>query len=148
MVIEFETLNDKGIFLKQAYELGLDKQIFSTSNTESVELSNNFKVPLGGIIFAYPKNGKLHDEFENNYKARFGKAPSTPNAFSTYDATRSLLLALDKNPKNSDELISALLASDFEGASSHILFDRYGLLSDKDFIIKSFRNGKFVELTN
>jgi hypothetical protein len=41
-----------------------------------------------------------------------------------------------------------LLETDFDGVSNHIQFDQYGLIQNKDYVIKTVQDGGFVVENN
>ncbi len=138
--------SNKGIFLRQAKELNFNKQVFATVSTESLELLNNFPEFAEGIIYPYPKKTAKNDELIVRYETRFGKKPQSPNVPYAYDAANAAILALQKEPNDVEQLISGLMQTDFEGVSGRIKFEEFGDISEREYVIKTFRNGAFVEL--
>lgn len=58
-----------------------------------------------------------------------------------------MIKALRRQPGSTKDLISALLQTDFEGASGRIQFDEHGKLRNMNFSIKTIQNGTYVGLS-
>jgi len=143
--IPFSSERDKGMFLKEAHELGLNSTFFAMVSTQSDELVTTF-APYGeGIIYTYPAETESGKEFDRKFETRFGKKPNAPNARNAFDAATAVIKALESQPGSTKELISALLKTDFDGASGRIQFDEHGKLRNMNFSIKTLLNGKYVE---
>jgi branched-chain amino acid transport system substrate-binding protein len=147
----FAPFNDesiKGIYLRQAFELGLSTRFFSTQSTQTVNLLKNTGQAAEGVIFAYPKETSLFADFKRRYEKRFNEELLIASTASAYDATNAVIAALKRRPRDTNQLISFLLETDFDGVSNHIQFDQYGLIQNKDYVIKTVQDGGFVVENN
>jgi len=98
-------------------------------------------------IYAYPDKGPGEDVFTQKYMEKYNTFPA-PSVAYAYDAVNLVADAL-KAGKTSPEEIAEYLKSiqDYQGISNTITFDNNGRITQKPHIIKTVKDGKFVEIT-
>ena len=154
-------------FLKQARDQGLDVPLLSTESAGTPKaLKDCGRALENSLYYSTPKQDGKYKEFEKTYIARFGSAPLSPSAVTSYDA----ILVTVEAMKNSKALNGATLDSTtsngltsardairneiakikFTNGSSmsEIAFDQKGFVITKDdaFMVKSVKGGEFVEV--
>ena len=138
-----------GRIIKQARELGINNQFFSTVNF----LDNNTKVTGGksieGTIFSSPSfdvNDKdtLIVSFVEKYKDKYGKDPTIWSG-QGYDAIRILMSVIDKKTKTSEVKNKLYKLSDFPGVTGETSFDNNGDVI-KSLTVMTVKNGQFKSL--
>ena len=135
------------LLLKQAKELGLDKQILATEAFEDPKILEVAGDAAEGVIFSYPKPAdqkeKVVSDFISNYKKRYGEEPGICSD-TGYDAIRIIAWAMEHAGFTSQKIQKQLLKlKDFPGAAGATTFDENGDVL-KPFIFKTVKNGKFV----
>ena len=135
---------NKGEFMKQMRELGIQLPIVSTSSTESSPLLENYGIAVEGIIYPYPAQTPKYTEFIEKFKQRYRYNPDSPSAATAYDAMHLLVEALKSGAQTPQEAANYLHSlKDYSGVSNVITFDKDGIVSDKEHIIKTVKNKQF-----
>lgn len=138
--------SETGIIVKQLKELKIDASITGTVAMEDATLLNLAGKAAEGIIYVFPKppEGKVVQEFRNQFKEKYGTAPAILCDVG-YDAANLVIYAYRNGAKTSDDIrrIFAELKN-FKGASGEIKFDTNGDVH-KPMILKTIKNGAFVE---
>ena len=136
-----------GLFMKQMKELGLNVTVISTASTESQGLLNNFGNVIEGIIYPFPVDAPTYTAFEEKFKEQYGELPKSPSAATAYDATRLLIDALhtSETPEGVAEYLHSV--EEYQGASNVITFDQQGIVSNKADLVKTVKDGAFVEVS-
>ncbi len=148
----FSAPDDLGIFMKQAIELGADYPGIVGVEFSWGELLKDVYNGWGGdVVFAYPKtNSKKDEEFKRLFESEYGESVDTyPSSIkNAYDAVMMLAEAFGNNPRNGEELREELLKiKDFDGFSQESLeFDENGIVSKPEYVLKIWKDGKFVPL--
>jgi branched-chain amino acid transport system substrate-binding protein len=134
-----------GEFIKQSYVLKLDKPIYSTSNTDSNVLLNEYGSYMEGIIYPFPSPIENYEDFVNKFESKFGIKPSNPISANAYDTINLLVMAFENGAENSDEIIDFLKSvKDYQGASNVITFNEFGGIEYKEYYLKTIKQGKFI----
>lgn len=137
----------KARFFKQAKELGLNVRFFSLTDVEDETLVNDFSVALDGVVYTHARATDEGRAFEERYSARYGDAPIGISGMNTYDATNILIEALRKTDGKREGLREALLEVSVPGAvTEEVRFDEKHQIVGIEFVVKTIRDGKFVEL--
>ncbi|MBU3668659.1 MAG: amino acid ABC transporter substrate-binding protein [Candidatus Taylorbacteria bacterium] len=97
------------------------------------------------VVFAEMHSGNKQDEFNEKYKAIYGKYPSGPSAAATYDAAVILIKGLASNLST----VESISQANYEGYSGYIRFDSKGKLPLRNASVFTFdESGKQVPLFN
>jgi branched-chain amino acid transport system substrate-binding protein len=132
----------QGAFSKQAKELNLNLTVYSSSGTEIPDLLKAYP-EIEGTIYGYISINQGELDFNSEYIERFNSYPS-PSSSYAYDAANLIIDAL-KADKNTPEKISSYLHTiNYQGISNTISFNNEGRISNKEFVIKTVKNGQFV----
>lgn len=135
-------------FLKQVKELSLNVPIYGTEAMGSHASLGVCADLMEQTKFASPKGGVLATEFNEKYKARFGRYPLYPSAITMYDAVGVVANSLEKTQGKGGEILQKAIqnTSKFKGASQNITFDSKGfVITPEDaFKMMTVRNGVFV----
>ncbi len=134
----------QGTFSKQAKELGLNLILYSSSGTEIPDLVKSYP-EVDGTIYGYIAMGPKEADFYAKYLAKFNSFPS-PSASYAYDATNLIIQAIKAGNQTPDEISSYLKGIKYSGVANDISFDSNGRIANKTFIIKTVKNGQFVEI--
>lgn len=141
-------INEIGHFLKQAKEIGLDKNIYSTGmieNPEVIKISGN---AANNVIYTYPSfdlksKRQVVVSFTESFSKQMNKQPSILEALG-YDSFTLLSNAINSKGSSSDEIRNYLLGlKDFEGVSGQLTFDNNGDVI-KPIGIKQIINQEFT----
>ncbi|MFH1890990.1 MAG: ABC transporter substrate-binding protein [Candidatus Kuenenbacteria bacterium] len=137
-----------GMILKQAKELGLEKQFLGNKAIESIELLDIAGEATEGIIYPYSFNPDSDDvrvrNFVSDYQSEYKEIPTTYVA-EGYDAM-SLIIKSIKQCEGADSQCmknNLLNAKDYPGILGNMTFDENGDVF-YDYFIKTVRNGQFV----
>ncbi|RLC75390.1 MAG: hypothetical protein DRI61_15000 [Chloroflexi bacterium] len=144
--IHIEALTkDAVIFVKELAELGINKQL----SFDNVVASKEFIEPLGdlaeGVIFIEPKFNKEDNlAFWTKYEERYGEFP-TVFSVQAYDSFMIVAKIMHNKCGNDSICLKKELykVKDYQGAGGKISFDENGDV-EKEVIIKTIKNGKFV----
>lgn len=136
-------------FLKQVKELSLNIPIYGTEAMGSYASLGVCADLMEQTKFTFPKWGTLTTEFNEKYKARFGRYPLYPSAITMYDAVGVIANSLEKTHGKGGEILQKAIqnTSKFKGASQNITFDGKGFVVTPDdaFEIMTVRKGAFVK---
>lgn len=150
--VEFTSQDTKGPFMRQAKELGLSTVLVSSSTSQTESTLEKYGRYIEGLIYAFPRGTQKQKEFLEKYKSKYGEAPKAPAAPYAYDAANMLIKVLRDGAGTSEEIRTALLSlKDFQGASAErISFNEKGRVQwrAEEFVIKTVKEGKFVEVAN
>jgi branched-chain amino acid transport system substrate-binding protein len=90
-------------------------------------------------------------QFLTDYAAAKYTEPADPYGAGSYDAANAIIQALAKavGEKKSgqelrDEVVKEVQDSDFDGATGHVSFDKFGDTNNKVLTVSSIKGGKFV----
>jgi branched-chain amino acid transport system substrate-binding protein len=135
----------QGAFSRQRKEMGLTIPFYSSIGTENAILLESYP-EIEGTLYPYLAQSQKEKDFSQRYSEEYGKPASPPIAYA-YDAVNLVALALKSGKQTPDE-ISAFLheIKDYQGVSNTISFDQNGRIRHKEFIMKTIKDGKFVEL--
>lgn len=137
--------------LRQVRELGLKWQVLSTPVFEDKEVLDKAGKSAEGVIYVYyggfdpTKVQGGGREFVDAYKAEFNREPGYYSALA-YDAMNIMAAAIEQGGVSSTAVKTALhKIKDFPGITGSTTFDANGDVV-KPVILKTVRNGQFVEL--
>ena len=142
-------IKESAIIIKQATELNLETQFFSTMGVEGQELLDVAGPAAEGIIYTAPSfdvksNESSIREFINKYKVKYGKEPTYIFAATGYDALKILDLGIEKCKTDTNCIKNRLYSiENYPGVSGLTTFDEYGDVN-KPVMIKTVKNGQFV----
>jgi len=133
------------IILKQIEELKLNQKILINGVVESSNLLDSAQNSAEGIFYA-AYGWRNPDWFLESYKNKYNKDYEIP-ADTAYDSLMLISKAIDGCGKVDSTCIKDELykIKDYMGAAGKTTFDENGDVVDKEFVIKTVRNGKFVE---
>ena len=141
------TRRQGGHILKQAQELGMTVNFFATSAIEGKEL-----IEIGGeaaedLIYTYPYDSTSTQPemeiFRQKFLDKYGHENEAYSA-SGYDALNVLVKCIEID-KDTEAVKNCLYnTKNYHGASGLFSFDENGDV-DKEFIIKTVKNGEFVK---
>jgi len=130
----------QGYFTRQAKELQLQPQIYSTSDTQIPQLLEAFP-EIEGTIYTYPDSGD--EAFEREYETRYGVGASPSSAYA-YDAVQLAAAAMRSNATTSQQIATYLEnVREYRGKSNVITFEN-GRVVAKSHSVKQVLNGEFV----
>lgn len=143
--VPFAFYPSQGAFSKQRKDMGLTIPFYSSIGTENAVLLESFP-EIEGTLYPYLAQSQKEKDFNQRYFDEYG-IPASQAAAYAYDAVNIAVLAL-KNGKQTPDEISAFLheMKDYSGISNTISFDQNGRIRHKEFIIKTVKDGKFVNL--
>ncbi len=142
-------IKDSAMVIKQASELGIKTQFFSTIGVEGKELIEIAGPAAEDIIYTSPffdvkSNETVVKNFIDKFKQKYKKEPTYVFAANAYDALMILNLIIKKCGDNTDCIKNELYKiRDYPGVSGKTTFDEYGEV-DKPLMIKTVKNGQFV----
>ncbi len=133
--------------LKQAKELGFNKQFLGTETFESQDLLNKAGDLANGLIYTFPKSPDstqgIVKNFRNAFTKKYNSSYGTPGDVA-YDALYLLVNAIESNGNNIEKVKAALYSiQNYQGASGLISIDQNGD-AIKPFELKKISNNKFV----
>jgi len=134
----------QGAYSKQAKELGLNLALYSSSGTEIPDLVKSYP-EVEGTIYGYIAMGPKEANFYSKYQTKFNSFPS-PSASYAYDATNLIIEAIKAGNETPEQISSYLMGVKYSGVANDISFDSNGRIANKTFIIKTVKDGKFVEI--
>jgi len=143
---------DIGIMMKQAKELGLSMQFYSTPGAESSKLIEIAGEAAEGLIYTYPifnpeSFEPVVKDFVQNYEQEYGKTPEFIAA-NSYDVIKILAQVFKTNGISSEQIKNGLYAvKNYTGASGRLSIDEYGDVI-KPIGFKTVKDGKFVVFDN
>ena len=142
--------NNLGITLKQAREVGIQQQILGVYESEDPSVIETAGAASEGLRFFVGQSESATPavtSFESKFRERF-HYPSRILGANAYDATRILVTALAKCHGDSECTKAEIYrVQDYDGASGRFSIDREGA-AQKPFVLKSIKDGKFVQLSN
>ncbi len=136
------------IFLTQAKELGLKKQLMTHQLIDDPDVIIRAGDTANGVIFTSPKltpetGGQAVKDFFEKFRQRYGEDPQNfaPN---TYDAVMLIVKAMDKYGANSESIKKGLYEiKGYQGASGEITIDENGDVV-QSMMIMVIKDGKPV----
>jgi ABC-type branched-subunit amino acid transport system substrate-binding protein len=141
--ISFIGPESKVKFLKQAREFGINAPIYSSSDIQNETLLNSFGKYMEGVVYTFPKTSGKYEEFVQKYEDIYGVKPQGPSSANTYDAVMISIIALSK----SGDLKKNIESSTYKGVSvEDVSFNEEHQLAKSNWIIKTVKDGKFVEV--
>ncbi len=145
--VAVQDTSSKATFLKQAREIGITSQLFSSADIQNPSLLQGFSSALEGVIYTYPSAGKNSEMFFAKYRARYGSEPQGSSASNAYDAVNILAAAMKKAGTEGEKLERALLETSIPGVTYDTLkFSEKHQIAGGEFEIKTIKNGAFVKV--
>ncbi|MDD5068328.1 MAG: ABC transporter substrate-binding protein [Candidatus Pacebacteria bacterium] len=142
-----QTQATRAKFMKEAKELGLNAQIFQSADIEYPSLLENFGSAMEGIIYTFPEVTGESKSFFDRFKAFYGEDSVGGSDANAYDATRVIIATLTEHYKNGTDMKTAVEKTNIPGtAFKEIKFDEAHQVTGSKYIIKTVRDGKFVEV--
>ncbi|MDD5163430.1 MAG: penicillin-binding protein activator [Candidatus ainarchaeum sp.] len=137
---------EQPIILNQIKELGIEKIILANSaSTEGNDAL--FTVSKGaseGVMFV-SLAWKDPDWFVEQYKNKYAETPGICSD-TTYDALNLVVDAIKQCGKDTACVKDKLYeVKDYNGVAGITTFDQYGDIAEKPYVLKTIKNGKFVE---
>lgn len=142
-------IKESSLIIKQAAELGIKSQFFSTIGIEGKELLEIAGDKAEGIIYTAPyfdvqSKDDVVRKFIEKYKTKYNKEPTYVFAANGYDALKILESVIKKCNINTDCIKNRLYEiKNYPGVSGLTTFDENGDVS-KPIMVKTVRNGQFV----
>lgn len=132
-------------YLKQSYERELNLPFYGSDSTEDSELIHLAGDLANGIVYLLPKEAR-NQTFIDSFVEAYGTEPAL-SADEAYDAVMLLAKALKACPDENVECIreDIINTRSYPGASGTFAFNEKGEI-EKDFVVKTIRNGEFVEV--
>jgi branched-chain amino acid transport system substrate-binding protein len=145
---------DLSLAFKQAREIGLKTQFYTSTTVENKEVIKAAgKEAVEGVIYSrlpYDCKKETTKVFCENFKARYGKEPDYPAAYG-YDTIMIIIKAAErviasKKSVNAENIQKELLKiHDYHGATGIIDFDEAGNVK-RQVEVKTIRDGEFAPL--
>jgi branched-chain amino acid transport system substrate-binding protein len=145
-------INEIGFFLKQAKEMGLDKNIYSTGMIENPEVLKIAGVSANNVIYTYPSfdlKSKRQSvvSFVENFSNQTKEEPSILEALG-YDSFMLLANAINEKGGSTKGIREYLLSlNDYDGVTGQLTFDNNGDVM-KPIGIKEIINQEFTWLNS
>lgn len=146
---------EAGLFLKQAYEVGLRAQVIASSAIVGNEIINIAKAGAEGLIMTIPSKAfttEVQDrlsQFAQMYSQEFGEefGPEQVLAIRAYDVVHLLTPILvgcntSTNPQCSRQELENM--GPYDGLGGQIAFDLNGDLKQPNLSFLIIKNGKFM----
>jgi len=138
------------IFLRQAKELGLEKQLMTHQLIDDPDVIKRAGDTANGVIFTTPKltpeiGGQAVKDFFEKFRLKYGEEPQNfaPNA---YDAIMLIAKAMEKYSIDSESIKKGLYeVKGYQGASGEITIDSNGDVI-QPMLIMTIDNGKVKPL--
>ncbi len=135
---------------KQARELKIDALFMGSDTSDSATLGTLAGEAVEGMLFINTSS-KLGEGDENSFAARFRKQYGEPKsnmsyATLSYDAAGLLAEAIGKAPEGGEALKAAMDKASYTGAAGTLAFDENGDVLNLGYALKTFTDGKIVEL--
>lgn len=135
------------MILKQARELGISAQFFTTAPVEGKELLEIGKEAVEGLIYTYPYDEESWDSVIKNYREKYQATYNERNEMYSaafYDTLHILSNCFEKAGLEVEGVKQCLYQTqNYQGASGLISFDQNGDIS-KPFIFKTVKDGEFI----
>lgn len=139
-----------GPILKQARELGLGSQFFSSAGIEDPELFRTAGDAANGVVYGAPafavdSKDSATQRFVSAYRSRFHEDPSVYSA-NAYDAVMLIAGAMRKGAGSPAKMRDYLHdVKDYHGASGILTFDENGQVS-KPVVLRMTKDANFVNV--
>jgi len=144
----FATEEPRGPLVKQMKELGIRIPVLGPSSVETPTMLKDYGQYVDGMIYyAYPRFTQVQKEFDERYRAKYGKYPSAPVAANAYDAATILISALRSGAKDADEVKRFLDGDEFPSvAFGKLKFDSkgYPTLDSVSIDIKTIKDNEYI----
>lgn len=132
--------------LKQAKELGLNKQFLGTETFESQDLIDKAGDLANGLVYTFPQSPDSTQDIVKNFRAAFTKKFNKPYGIPgdvAYDALYLIANAIEANGDDVEKVKNALYnVKNYQGASGLISIDNNGD-AIKPFQLKKIQNKQF-----
>lgn len=140
VIFVIASTNDAANILKQAREIGLNKQFVmlgGVAQDEFLELAGEAALGLVHVSYFEPTTKRPRAaEFVEAFKEKWGRPPAM-YAAGTYDAIYALKYAIEKAGKlDVDAVAEAMRTLDFDGVQGRIYFDEKGQAQTKVLIVQ------------
>jgi branched-chain amino acid transport system substrate-binding protein len=136
--------DELGTLMKQAKELGVTTPIFSIDSVEGDDTFESYGSATEGVLYPAPVTGPNYARFEQQYKEMYGDTPDISSAANAYDATNLIIEALRSGAATTEEIAVYLHAvQNYAGASGNITFTERGIIKEKEYVLKTIRNGSY-----
>ena len=137
-----------GLILKQMKELGIKKQVFSTTTFKDPSVLETAGEAAEGVIYTTKEHDcttQLGKIFCDRYKEKYHEEPSYRVAYG-FDSLMILYEAIERVGSNPEKLKIELLKTDFDGAMGKTVFDEKGN-AQRNVVVETVKNGNFVPYT-
>ncbi len=137
--------------LKQAKELGLNKQMLTHQLAEDPEVRERAGEAANGVIYTTPKldrttGGPAVKAFYDKFKKKYGEEPRN-FASNSYDALKLVVKAITEKSYTFEGIARGLLATkDYPGASGTLSFDSTGDIL-QPMRLMTIKGGRIIEYT-
>lgn len=124
-------INEIGFFLKQAKEIGFNKNVYSTGMIENPEVIKIAGNAADNVIYSYPSfdlksKRQTVTSFVENFQNQIGEQPSILEALG-YDSFMLLAQAIIERGSSTEDIRSYLLGLEgYEGVTGQLTFDSNG----------------------
>ena len=135
-----------GELFQQVREAGINVPLFSEWEIEKPETQGVAGPTIEGVYYFMP--GGKETEFHKNFEEKYGKKPDVINTDS-YDAAKILAEALSNcDPNYTPQCMLDYVTSlkDYQGGAGPLTFNKESWAFDKPFILKTVKDGKYVEV--
>jgi len=132
--------------LTQAHELGMKTTFFGGDAWDDPNLQQKLS-GQGTFLYTVFATPAMPQDLQQKILAISGGTSIPECAPTAYPAAQVLAAALAKGGTNPDLLATALRATSYDGISGHIAFDQNGDLTTAAYIVKQFKNGGAVQIS-
>jgi branched-chain amino acid transport system substrate-binding protein len=126
--------------LKQLKELGIDAALFGSEGLKSDAVIKGAGAAAEGLILTSVSSGTT--DFARRHRDAYGEPPG-PFAAQGYDAFKAIAITIKQGASTGQEIMNALAAVEFDGASGRIKFDENGDVSG-NYDIYVVKDGVFT----
>ncbi|MDQ3775580.1 MAG: penicillin-binding protein activator [Pseudomonadota bacterium] len=140
-----------GTILRQAREMGLEKQWFANLTIDTPEAKTVAGDAREGVVFTTPafdpdESSPQTRQFVRAFRERYGEDPEVTSGIA-YDAMKILAAVMTRTGSEPEQVKAGLYkVKDFPGVTGSTSFDDHGDVT-KDIFIKVIKNGNPVLLT-
>lgn len=140
--------NTIAIILKQAKELGIDAQFFSTEGFKDESVLKVVGDTAEGVILTSPTQNldEYYQSFKSAFTTKYGEGEIPIYTDYAYDAVKIIALAIKNAGKVESEAVKNELykIKGYRGTTGEITFDEKGEIINKEYSVFTVKNSQFV----
>jgi ABC-type branched-subunit amino acid transport system substrate-binding protein len=131
-----------GLFQTEMVKQDVQIPVLGITSMEDAAAVEKYGSVMNGIIYPMPIDSPGYEFFAQKYEMKYGVLPESPSAATAYDAANLLFDALESG----QDVATYLHEVEYDGASNKIVFDEFGVIAEKEYVVKQITNEEFVFL--